>query len=377
MDSIDLTAVKQRCRGVAFVAILLLSAFLCFMFFSPLFLSVFLLRLDCARFLVDTIVSTWFAVAVATYELVYGVKIVVRGDVHKVKRHATQLIVMNHRTRVDWLFYFAVQARFGSLRRFKISLKDMLRHAPGAGWAIQAANFLFLKRNWECDRIRIEQFLKHFRDMGCCPQLLLFPEGTDLQPESLQKSKRFAKKNDLQEYQYVLHPRTTGFTAICEFMKAHNQLEQVLDVTVAYPQNLCQDENDIVNGNIPREAVFTINCFNVEEMQASNEEELATWLNERWKLKEDNLRTFYEGKDNAIKHSNGFSPQQNLEIERETRLVLIRALVFFGFISFLVVCGLVYYSNLRWIFLGVLIVNLVISSTVGFDGLFAQLSQKT
>lgn len=375
MDSFDLTAVKQRCRGVAFLTILLLTAFLAFVFFSPLFIIVFVLRVPSARFIVDTVVSSWFALAVATYELVYGVKIVIRGEADKIKRHSSILIVMNHRTRVDWLFYFAVQARYGSLRRFKISLKDMLRHGPGAGWAMQAAHFLFLKRNWESDKIRIEEFLKHFKNTKCCPQLLFFPEGTDLQPESLQKSKRFAKKNDLQEYKYVLHPRTTGFKAIYDFMKIHNNLEQVLDVTISYPQNICQDENDILIGNIPREVVFTINCFNVDQIEASCDSDLAKWLTDRWKIKEDYLREMYEVKDNRTLHSNGYTIEQNLEIERETKLVLIRAFLFLGSISFFAVCASVYYFYFRCIYVTLVVINLVISSLWGFDGMFARLSQ--
>lgn len=323
----------------------------------------------------DTVVSTWFALAVATYELLYGVKVVVRGDAHKIKKYASMLIVMNHRTRVDWLFYFAVQARYGSLRRFKISLKDMLRHAPGAGWAMQAAHFLFLKRHWESDKARIEEFLQHFQNVKSCPQLLLFPEGTDLQPDSLQKSKSFAKKNDLPEYQHVLHPRTTGFIAMFNFMKIHNNLEQVLDVTISYPQNICQDETGIVTGNIPREVVFTISCFDINEIQASTDSELAQWLAERWRLKEELLKKFYESKDDKTVHSNGFTPEQNLEIERETKLVLIRAFVFFAFISFMSVCALVYFIWFRWIFLSLVVLNTSISSIIGFHGLFACLSQ--
>ena len=375
MDSFDLTAVKQRCRGVSFVAILLVTAFFCFVFFTPLFLLAFLVRLSCARFLVDTVVSTWFALAVAVYELVYGLKVVVRGDAHKIRKQATMLIVMNHRTRVDWLFYFAVQARYGSLRRFKISLKDMLRHAPGAGWAMQAAHFLFLKRNWESDQKRIKAFLKHFQTMNSCPQLLLFPEGTDLQPDSLQKSKNFAKKNDLPELKYVLHPRTTGFTSMFNLMKTYNNLEQVLDVTIAYPHNLCQDENDVISGNIPREVVFTVNCYDVTDVPSSSDSELVQWLGERWRIKEELLKNFYEGKDNKSSHSNGFTIEQNLEIERETKLVLLRALVFFTFISFACVCAIVYYSWFRWAFLILVVVNTFISSTLGFHGLFARLSQ--
>ena len=50
-------------------------------------------------------------------------------------------------------------------------------------------------------------------------QVLLFPEGTDLTERTKAKSEAFAKKNDLNCYNYVLHPRTTGFTYLVEKLR--------------------------------------------------------------------------------------------------------------------------------------------------------------
>lgn len=44
-----------------------------------------------------------------------------------------------------------------------------------------------------------------------CLQFLLFPEGIDYCARGLAKSKSFAEKNGFPMYEYVLHPRTTGF----------------------------------------------------------------------------------------------------------------------------------------------------------------------
>ena len=38
-------------------------------------------------------------------------------------------------------------------------------------------------------------------------------------PESKEKSNWFAKKNGLQPYEFVLHPRTTGFTYLAQQMR--------------------------------------------------------------------------------------------------------------------------------------------------------------
>ena len=49
--------------------------------------------------------------------------------------------------------------------------------------------------------------------------MVLFPEGTDFTPGTKIRSDRFAEKNDLPKYDYVLHPRTTGFTYLVEQMR--------------------------------------------------------------------------------------------------------------------------------------------------------------
>ncbi len=43
------------------------------------------------------------------------------------------IIIMNHRTRLDWLFYFCVLYRYHGLNEIKIILKDSLKKIPGAG----------------------------------------------------------------------------------------------------------------------------------------------------------------------------------------------------------------------------------------------------
>ena len=43
------------------------------------------------------------------------------------------MIIMNHRTRLDWLYYYSVILRRGKLENEKIILKDELKHIPGGG----------------------------------------------------------------------------------------------------------------------------------------------------------------------------------------------------------------------------------------------------
>lgn len=51
-------------------------------------------------------------------------------------------------------------------------------------------------------------------------QILLFPEGTNISENTKAKSHSFADKNGLKRYEHVLHPRTTGFSFLVEYMKS-------------------------------------------------------------------------------------------------------------------------------------------------------------
>ncbi len=61
-----------------------------------------------------------------------GIKIVVTGD-DLTKDRKRSLILLNHRTRLDWMFVWMLQSRFEILEQLKIVLKSQLKHVPGAG----------------------------------------------------------------------------------------------------------------------------------------------------------------------------------------------------------------------------------------------------
>lgn len=64
----------------------------------------------------------------------FGVKFRVTGDL--IERNKPGLIIMNHRTRLDWLFFFNALYKMDPwlLTTEKISLKAGLKNIPGAGW---------------------------------------------------------------------------------------------------------------------------------------------------------------------------------------------------------------------------------------------------
>jgi lysocardiolipin and lysophospholipid acyltransferase len=52
---------------------------------------------------------------------------------NRINQNCNAVIIMNHRTRLDWLFFFCVLRRLEGLKNIKIILKRDLRNIPGPG----------------------------------------------------------------------------------------------------------------------------------------------------------------------------------------------------------------------------------------------------
>ncbi|XP_044294054.1 lysocardiolipin acyltransferase 1 isoform X4 [Varanus komodoensis] len=205
------------CRGIYFVLTLFLgSVFGSIFMLSPL-LPLMFASPSWYRWITDRVVATWLTLPVALLEIVFGAKVVITGDGFIPGERS--VIIMNHRTRMDWMFLWNCLLRYSYLRLEKICLKSSLKAIPGFGWAMQVAAFIFIQRKWEEDKNHFEKMLDYFCDIREPLQLLIFPEGTDLTDDTKARSNKFAEKNGLHKYEYVLHPRTTGFTFIVERLR--------------------------------------------------------------------------------------------------------------------------------------------------------------
>ncbi|XP_030627512.1 lysocardiolipin acyltransferase 1 [Chanos chanos] len=305
-------------RGLYFVAMLFLSSFFGSVFMLGPVLPLMLLSPAWYRWLTDRIVATWLTLPVALLELVFGVKVVITGDGFVPGERS--VIVMNHRTRLDWMFLWCCLLRYSYLRLEKICLKAALKAVPGFGWAMQVASFIFIQRRWEEDRGHMASMLKYFCDIKEPLQLLIFPEGTDLTENTRAKSDVFAEKNGLPKYEYVLHPRTTGFTFIVDTLRKGENLDAVHDITVAYPQNIPQTERHLILGLFPREIHFHVRRFPAASLP-TRADLLQGWCQERWAEKEERLRRFYSEEPRCFDAPEAQVPPCKTEL----RVALIKA----------------------------------------------------
>ncbi|KAI6646592.1 Lysocardiolipin acyltransferase 1 isoform X2 [Oopsacas minuta] len=229
---------------------------------------------------------------------IYGCKIVITGNATRFSEKS--LILMNHRTRFDWLFHWALMDKLGCQSYSKIVLKSGMRKLPGVGVMMQMCCYIYLKRNWDRDKAYVEQILSHYRQSGRKYQILLFPEGTNLSPNTVGISNKFAAANNLTEYTYTLHPRYTGFLFFLQnlynptnTLPKDTQLNSVIDSTVGYKGHFLVDEKSLFSGYLPEEIHFHIKQYKMSDIPSS-EEEREKWLRDLWREKEERLKKFYE-----------------------------------------------------------------------------------
>ncbi|KAK4299874.1 hypothetical protein Pmani_027886 [Petrolisthes manimaculis] len=223
-------------------------------------------------------------------EVIYGVKFFLSGDIIRPRERSVMLL--NHRNRLDWNYFWGALAHATSppAHNLKIVLKSGIRKFPGLGWIMQMSCFLYIHRRWEEDQRLMNNVLGYFRDIDHIFQVLLFPEGTNLTPETKKKSEEFASKAGLPPLDHLLHPRTTGFTFLVEKMRNSGLLDAVYDVTVAYPKTLPLSELDLIKGKMPEEVHFHIKRHPASELPET-EEGLRTWINGLWREKDKLLKT--------------------------------------------------------------------------------------
>jgi lysocardiolipin and lysophospholipid acyltransferase len=213
------TTFLEKLRGWGFVFVMLSSAMLGTIYILMPLSPLIFIRPKLFRKLVDRLVGFWLSMPAGLMEYLFGIELVVKGV--PIDHRKPALIIMNHRTRLDWLFFWNAIYRMDPmlLTTNKISLKGILRFLPGAGFAMAANAFLFLYRQFDRDQERIDKLIDYFASSGQSYQILLFPEGTDKCPLATGRSKLHAEKKNLVHYDYVLHPRVTGFVHFLQQMR--------------------------------------------------------------------------------------------------------------------------------------------------------------
>ncbi|KJE91863.1 lysocardiolipin acyltransferase [Capsaspora owczarzaki ATCC 30864] len=279
----------QRLRGATFMLMLILSMAYCYIYVM-LFFPLLYISPRWYHRCVSLLQKVWFQMPILLFEYVFGIKYSIYGD--QIRDHEKMIMTPNHRTRLDWMFLWPVLLRQGSLENERILLKAPLKHIPLAGPAMQMFNFVFLDRRWDKDEAYLTDMLRHFLRQQLKYQILIFPEGTDLERSTALRSHHFAQKQSLPHYHCVMHPRVKGFTHMVRTLGS--DLEAIYDMTIAYDPIVPRSEFAVLHGTMPSQTHVHIKRYPMSELPPTDDEgRVGEWCAKVWAEKEQRLKEFY------------------------------------------------------------------------------------
>ncbi|KAE9027492.1 hypothetical protein PR001_g11954 [Phytophthora rubi] len=237
--------------------------------------------------------AQYFAMLSGLLELVGGVTLVVTGDesLHFEPRDHV-LLLCNHRSEVDWVFFWSLALRLGVHDRLRVMMKSVIRHAPGVGWTMLLLEYPYINRDWATDQTRLADVIASYKQVDMGSWLAMFPEGTALYDKTLQKSHEFADKQGDARWDYVLQPRVKGFELCVDKLDP----EYVVDITVAYPElmdGVRPSPIRFVRGQFPTEVHMHVKRYHRSAL-VKHKEHMDQWLKDRFAEKEERLRCFYD-----------------------------------------------------------------------------------
>ncbi|KAF4980954.1 hypothetical protein FZEAL_3149 [Fusarium zealandicum] len=303
-------SLRNHLRGIALTA-----PWLVYLFLADTTLSFLLpLKLISPRLVYDA--SSQVARSVwAWIQLIFtranGAHISISGDALPPDESA--IVVANH---VAWSDFYLIQAlamRAGMLGRCRYFAKVQLRLVPFLGWGLWAMGMPLVSRNWlrdknELGRVFANMVQKAFptckfvsdgeQGLDCRSQMKLtlgvglisFSEGTRFTPAKYQESIDFCKLANRRQPTNLLYPRTKGFIATVQHLRQAPQVKAIYDFTIAYQHEGTFQEAPSMWETLSVPGLsdqggyrFHVHArrFPIESLPAKDEE-LATWLEERW-----------------------------------------------------------------------------------------------
>eukprot|EP00796_Vickermania_ingenoplastis_P011097 gene11097-7724_t len=212
----------------------------------------------------------------------------------------TKIIMLNHHSRVDWLYLYLLVLRTSFPSKLRVVLKDDLKKIPCFGVAMQLFAYIFLSRSWANDEPYLRQMVETLKWLETSSVVQIYPEGTDLSKSSLEKSQAYAAKNDLPQFMYVLNPRTRGLVALKE-MFGYDRVESIINVTLGYTYaapGLRPNEASLVNGQHARKIHFLVQEYPFSATPTKwsaplDNIQLEEWTHRQFATKEELLSRFY------------------------------------------------------------------------------------
>uniref|UniRef100_A0A0K0EQP4 Ig-like domain-containing protein n=1 Tax=Strongyloides stercoralis TaxID=6248 RepID=A0A0K0EQP4_STRER len=289
-----LTTILRPLFGIFFCLSVVLTSYFGNYIMCIMLPLIFIMNHKNFRNLVDQAIGFWLFVLMSLLQYLLGINVRLNGDIIDVSKPS--IIIMNHRTRLDWLYIWNALYRMNPwlIVNLKIALKHELQYFPGVGFGMLVSNYLFFKRKMIEDGPMIDECIDYFTYLGKPFQIFMFPEGTDKSEYTTLRSNTYASKNGLKPLNYCLYPRTAGFVRLLKKMRENNYISSVYNMTIGYPNNIVQSELSLgLKGNVPKNVHFDVEKIDINSIPY-DDEDVSKWLTELWQKKDIKLQNYYQ-----------------------------------------------------------------------------------
>ncbi|MCJ1477470.1 hypothetical protein MMC13_006142 [Lambiella insularis] len=202
----------------------------------------------------------------------------------------------------DWLYLWYIAYCNGMHGRLYIMLKESLKSIPVLGWGIQLSQFILLKRNWEKDKPHVAAHLQKLNKPTDPMWLLMFPEGTNLAPDTRERSALWAETQGITDMHHLLLPRSTGLQFVVQQLK--QTVPYIYDCTIAYEgvryviiftywlrhgqyaQNIFTIQQAYLRGTPPKSVNMYWRRFAVSTIPLNDSKAFEHWIRSRWHEKD-------------------------------------------------------------------------------------------
>ena len=144
--------------------------------------------------------------------------------------------------------------------------------------------------------------LRTYRDTGSSLWVILFPEGSRLTRDKLLNSQRYARSKNLPVFNQVLLPRFKAFNAVIPVLR--DSLDVICDATLMF-EGPKPSLSTVMSGKANTTIHIHVASFPMQEMP-STEDELQTWLLDRWRQKESLIEDFNNDKQSLGQPSDDY-----------------------------------------------------------------------
>jgi lysocardiolipin and lysophospholipid acyltransferase len=235
-----------------------------------------------------------------------GYKFGIRLDFSAIPNCRRFVVMANHQIYLDWVYVWCFLSRLDLAGWVRFVLKRELLFFPVIGLGMKLADFIFVSRNWEKDKIKLGQRVQRLAYNSHPFGLVIFPEGTVLTEETYSEMIKHVEEKDIKTEnvpENCLIPRVNGLHAILNSLTSKN-CDGVLDLTVGFQGvNFSRDPGKsygikqlLFHGVAPDAIHIHVKFFPIHQIPYSDRNELSSWLKSRFLEKDKLLGDFVKNK---------------------------------------------------------------------------------